>query len=89
MKLIKLNGNYHWYPEWKYALEFTKQEVHLRHRKHAPYLQAFREVYGDDRWWEPGTFHYRRNKDWWHAPDRRRIYFKDPSVMSFIELKLA
>ena len=88
MKLIKLDRRYHGFRKWTHALEFTKHECHFRHRKHAPYVKAFREMYGDDRGYnEIGAFVF--NKDWLFDNNRRRIYFNDPSVMSFIELKIA
>lgn len=95
MKVIKLDRRYHGFPKWTHALEFTKHEVHFRHRKNGPYVKAFREMYGDDHWYNPETVDV-FSRDWilwndnwrWDAK-HRRIYFKDPSIMTFIELKIA
>lgn len=90
MKLIKLDRRYHGFPKWSHALEFTKHEIHFRVRKNGPYLKAFREIYGEDHWYspEPGNM-FQWNENWRWDVKHRRIYFKDPSAMSFIELKIA
>lgn len=88
MKLIKLDRRHHGHRTWTHALQFTQQECHIRHRKHAPYVRAFKEVYGDDRGYSDiGTFMF--NESWRYDNGRRRIYFKDPGILTFIELKLA
>ena len=88
MKLIKLDRRYHGFSKWSHALEFTKYECHIRHRKHAPYVKAFREIYGEDRGYDDNFF-FIINDNWRYDADRRRIYFKDPSVLTFVELKIA
>jgi len=94
MKLIKLNRKYHGFPRWAYALEFSKRDTLANHRNHVPYLKAFTEIYGKDQWYDPSPAvpwydSIKRNENWRYDMKRRRIYFKDPSVMSFVELKLA
>lgn len=88
MRLIKLDRRHHGHRTWTHALEFTKQEYHIRLRKHAPYVRAFNELYGDDRGYNDiGAFVF--NENWRYDHQRRRIYFKDPSVLTFVELKVA
>lgn len=90
MKVIKLDRRYHGFPEWTHALQFTRREVHPRYREHMPYVRAFREVFGEnflDNPDECSTF-LLKNPDWHWNMSRRRIYIKDPRIMTFIELKL-
>ena len=94
MKLIKLDRRHHGFRTWTHALEFTKQECHVRHRKFAPYLKAFTELYGEEQWYDssPTVKWYEAlkwNEHWRYDRQRRRIYFKDPGVLTFVELKLA
>jgi hypothetical protein len=94
MKLIKLDRRYHGFPKWTSALQFTKQEMTFRHKKYRPYVNAFADTYGPDHKFNPQADIFSRdyhiwNDNWHWDYRRRRIYFKDPSVMTFIELKLA
>ena len=92
MKLIKLDRRYHGFPKWLHALEFTKRECHLMNLKHITYKKAFREIYGEDRWFDPDpnlSYGYKTNENWAYDNRRRRIYFNDPSILTFIELKIA
>ena len=91
MKVIKLDRRYHGFPRWTHALQFTRREVHPRYREHMPYVTAFMEVFGkhrtlnqDENSWEVWT----NNPDWDFDVTRRRIYIKDPNIMTFIQLKL-
>lgn len=93
MKVIKLDRRYHGFPKWTHALEFTKHEVHFRHRKNGPYLKAFRETFGPDHEFNKDVDIYSKNwhiwnENWRWDSKHRRIYFNDPSIMSFIELKI-
>lgn len=94
MKLIKLNRKYHGFPKWTYALEFTKREAQSIRHNHVPYIKAFTEIYGKDQWYDPSPAvpwydSIKRSEHWCYDIKRRRIYFKDPSVMTFVELKLS
>jgi hypothetical protein len=92
MKLIKLDRRHHGFRTWTHALEFTKYECHARRRVFAPYVQAFKEIYGDENWYDHAA-NWREslkwNENWRYDRQRRRIYFKDPGVLTFVELKIA
>ena len=89
MKVIKLDRRYHGFPEWTHALQFTQREVHPRYREQMPYIRAFTETFGERRWFENEDSCFPlANPDWTYDPKRRRIYIKDPSVMTFIQLRL-
>jgi hypothetical protein len=92
MKLIKLDRRHHGHRTWTHALQFTQQECHVRHRKFAPYVQAFSEIYGDEHWYDHAA-NWREslkwNEHWRYDRHRRRIYFKDPSILTFVELKIS
>ena len=88
MRLIKLDRRHHGFHKWTHALEFTKKECHFKHLNHTPYVRAFNEIYGNDRGYNDiGAFEF--NENWRYDHQRRRIYFKDPSVLTFVELKVA
>ena len=88
MRLIKLDRRHHGFRKWTHALEFTKRECHIARLDHIPYRRAFREIYGDDRGYnENSVFVF--NENWFFDSKRRRIYFKDPSILTFVELKVA
>jgi hypothetical protein len=89
MKVIKLDRRYHGFPQWTHALEFTRREVHPRYREQMPYIRAFTETFGERTWYENAdSFVLLKNPDWAYDNQRRRIYIKDPSIMTFIQLKL-
>lgn len=95
MKIIKLDRRYARANKFSHALEFTQRECHLRHRVFAPYVKAFRDLYGEDSMYNPEwptnkSAPFRLfNDNWQWDPQRRRIYFNDPNVMTFVELKVA
>ena len=95
MKLIKLDRRYARASKYSQALEFTKYECHLRRRVFAPYVQAFRDLYGEDSTYNPGWMtdksapYMLYNDNWRWDASRRRIYFNDPNVLTFVELKVA
>ena len=91
MKVIKLDRRYHGFPRWTHALQFTKREVHPRYREHMPYVRAFFDTFGENRTYntdlnscEP----WAQNPNWNYDVKRRRIYIKDPNIMTFIQLRL-
>jgi hypothetical protein len=88
MKLIKLDRRHHGHSKWTHAIQFTRREAHIKHMGYLPYIKAFREMYGEDRTYEPGSFFWKQNPNWTWDQARSRIYLNDPSVLTFIELKL-
>ena len=94
MKLIKLDRRHHGFAKWTHALEFTKREVHMSRLTHVPYVRAFSDLYGEEYWhntnpnvdWQNSI---KWNENWRYDRGRRRIYFKDPSILTFVELKIA
>lgn len=93
MKVIKLDHRHHGASKWTHAIEFTKYELHWRRTAHRPYLNAFKEIYGEDSWIDPTTTNWwysrKFNENWFFDDKRRRIYFKDSRVMTLVELKIA
>lgn len=95
MRLITLDNRHHGFGKWVCALEFSKKEIHPKHNNHRPYLKAFKDIYGPDKefkndgnlkkgFWDS----YEYNTNWYFDGKRRRIYFKNPSIMSFVQLKV-
>lgn len=93
MKILKLDHRHHGSSKWTHAIEFTKKELHWQRPVHRPYLRAFTEIYGEDTWLDPTETNWWRNRKfnehWFYDTKRRRIYFKDPRVITLVELKIA
>lgn len=97
MKVIKLDGRYRGFPKWKYAVEFShKDRNHHGSREYNGYCRQFAEIYGpavayNPEWTVGKAFIENRwiyNEEWTSDYESRRIYYKNPAVISWISLQL-
>lgn len=91
MKVIKLNGNYQGYPDWKWALQFGRPHKEKKHeraermryaglfqRLHGPWLDLQADADGRPQW--------TRNRHWFLDAKRSRIYYRNESDLTAILL---
>ena len=98
MRILKLDRRFHGHGRWAAALQFTKSETLPRWDQlrqpgfvsAAKYRERFAAYYGKaTHWSDDGLHRLIKNENWAWDCERRRIYFKDPSIITMIMLQLS